>query len=264
MHAFRPWPQLVIDPAGPNSPLILGVVFGLLIAALVTNAVLKNRGAYRRFAKLHSSRLRRATMRKWLISSVALLGGSALITSLLAWRYVPLLLADIDAIPFVAGAHQVFEAGGWISWGILVALVVLVVGGGTVTLFLVRNDQEIITIGDIHAILPRNRKELPYGAALSINAGISEEMLFRFAMPALIFAFTGNALLAVILSVLIFGALHAYQGIAGVVGTTVIGALFMAIYLATGNILVVIVLHALVDLRSLILIPMVINRVHRT
>ena len=62
---------------------------------------------------------------------------------------------------------------------------------------------------------------------------------------------------------LIFGGLHAYQGVAGVIGSTIIGALFMALYLATGNILVVIVVHALFDLRSLVLIPMVIFGVHR-
>lgn len=253
----------MIDPASEHSPLILGIVFGLLIAALVTNAALKNRGAYRRFAKLHSSRLRRRTMRKWLISSASLFGGSALITTFLAWQYVPLLLADINSLPFVAGAHAGFEAGGWLSWAIVIALIVLVVGGGTVALFLVRNDQEIVSVGDIQAMLPRNAKELRYGAALSINAGIVEEVLFRLAIPALLFAFSGNALLAVIVSVLIFGGLHAYQGIAGVIGTTIIGALFMVIYLATGNIFAVIVLHALVDLRSLVLIPVVINRVHR-
>ena len=253
----------MIEPGAPNSPLILGIVFGLLIVALIINAAVKSRGAFRRFSALHSSRLRRKTMRKWLISSALLFGGSALITSLLSWKYVPLLLADIDAIPFVAGAQHLFEAGGWLSWSIVIAVLVVVVGGSTVVLFLVRDDQEIISVGDVQALLPRNARELPYGAALSINAGIFEELLFRFAMPALLFAFTGNALLSVVVSVLIFGALHAYQGVAGVVGTTIIGALFMAIYLATGNILVVMVVHALVDLRSLVLLPVVVNRVHR-
>jgi uncharacterized protein len=121
----------------------------------------------------------------------------------------------------------------------------------------------IPTIGDVQALLPRNRAELPYGAALSINAGIVEELLFRLAMPALIFAFTNNVVISVVGSVVVFGALHAYQGIAGVVGATVIGAVLMAVYLGTESIVVAIVVHALFDLRSLVLIPVLVTRAHR-
>lgn len=254
----------MIDPAGEYSPLILGIVFALLIAGLVINAFVKDRSAFQRFSNFRSSKKRRRTMRKWLISSMLLFGGSALITTVLAWKYVPLLLADINAIGFVAGARDWFDSGGWLSWAILVTLVMLLVGFLVGAIFAARNDPEVSALGDIQAMLPRNRKELRYGAALSINAGIVEEVLFRLAMPALVFAFTSNAIIAVVVSVLVFGGLHAYQGIAGIVGTTIIGALFMLIYLATGNIFVVIVVHALFDLRSLVLIPMVINKVHRT
>ena len=65
-----------------------------------------------------------------------------------------------------------------------------------------------------------------------------------------------------VISIVIFGVLHAYQGIAGIVGTMLIGAVFMALYLVSQNILVPIVVHALFDLRSLVLIPMVIHKVH--
>ena len=253
----------MIDPGGGFSPLILGIVFALLIAALVINAFAKDRTAFRRFSNLRSSKKRRRTMRRWLVSSVLLFGGSALVTTVLAWRYVPLLLADINTIGWVADARRWFDSGTWVSWSILITLVVLLVGFMVGAIFAARNDPEVTSLGDIQAMLPRNRKELPYGAALSINAGIVEEVLFRLAMPALVFAFTGNAIIAVVVSVLVFGGLHAYQGVAGVVGTTIVGALFMVIYLATGNILMVIVVHALFDLRSLVLIPVVINKVHQ-
>ena len=47
-----------------------------------------------------------------------------------------------------------------------------------------------------------------------------------------------------------------YQGVVGVVSTTIVGAVMMLIYVVTGTIVVPIVLHALFDLRSLVLIPM--------
>ena len=64
-------------------------------------------------------------------------------------------------------------------------------------------------------------------------------------------------------SIVLFGALHVYQGVAGVVATTLIGAVFMASYLLSGAILVPIVLHIAFDLRTMVLIPMAVNGVHR-
>jgi membrane protease YdiL (CAAX protease family) len=64
-------------------------------------------------------------------------------------------------------------------------------------------------------------------------------------------------------SVALFGLLHVYQGVAGVIGSLLIGTLLMAVFLSTGSILLAVTLHALIDLRSLVLIPMVVYRVHR-
>jgi len=110
---------------------------------------------------------------------------------------------------------------------------------------------------------PRNRAELKYGAALAINAGLVEELLFRLALPALIFGVTGSAVAAVTASILIFGLLHIYQGLPGIIGSVILGTAFMTIYLATGSIVIAIEVHALFDLRSLVLIPVVVFKVHR-
>ena len=100
------------------------------------------------------------------------------------------------------------------------------------------------------------------GGLLSINAGIVEELLFRLSLPALLFATTGNAIVAIVGSLLLFGIMHSYQGVTGIVITTVIGALFMALYVLSGSILVAIIAHAALDLRSLVMIPMAVSRVH--
>jgi uncharacterized protein len=82
-------------------------------------------------------------------------------------------------------------------------------------------------------------------------------------LPALIFGASGSAIAAVLGSVAIFGLLHAYQGAAGVIGATILGTLFLAAYVLSGSILVAIALHALIDLRTLVVIPVGVFGVHR-
>ncbi|HEY0254781.1 MAG TPA: CPBP family intramembrane glutamic endopeptidase, partial [Kofleriaceae bacterium] len=256
----------MLSPDSATSPVILAIVFGLLVVGLVINALVKDRRAYQRFALLTSSRERRRTLGRWLLQAFLLFGGCSLVTLVLAWRYVPLVLDAVDEIPWVADARAGFANSGFAA-GLTIGIVIALVAGAVLGIVLARRsidgDATIPTVGDVQALLPRNRAELPYGAAISINAGIVEELLFRLAMPALIFGFTHNAGLAVVASVIVFGALHAYQGVAGVIGATLIGAALMFVYLSTENIVVAIVAHALFDLRSLVLIPVIVTRAHR-
>jgi len=130
-------------------------------------------------------------------------------------------------------------------------------------LFLARKQDELTAVGDIQAMIPRTPGEVRLGALLSLNAGLVEELVFRLALPAVIFGAFGNAWLALALSVIVFGALHIYQGAIGVASTMVIGAFLMLLYVATGSILVPIAVHALIDLRSFVLIPVIVLRVGR-
>src|SRR5690606_21159292 len=122
---------------------------------------------------------------------------------------------------------------------------------------------EVDTLGDIGALLPRNRAELKYGWLLSVNAGVVEELLFRLALPATLFAVWPNAAFAVVTSLVVFGVMHAYQGVAGALVTLVVWAVIVAVCLLTGRSVWAILLHALLDLRSLVVIPLVVQRVHR-
>jgi len=230
---------------------------------LVVRALSKKRLEYQRFKRFERTRNRQRMMARWLISSFIMFGVSAAIVLLLAWRYVALLLAAVDSLPpahWLAGL--VSATGELIPIGFLILAAVIVIGM-VVTLFLARTSSEIPTIGDISSLLPRNRAELYFGAALSVNAGLVEELLFRLALPALIFGATGSAVAAVVLSVLLFGGLHIYQGLPGIIGSTVIGALLMLLYLASGSIVLPIIVHALIDLRSLVFIPVLVYRVDR-
>src|SRR5580704_1641084 len=84
-------------------------------------------------------------------------------------------------------------------------------------------------------ILPQSATErLPF-SALAITAGCCEEFLYRgFAMAA--FARAGFPIWAsVVVSSVLFGAAHLYQGRGGLIGTGILGLLFSAFRAYTGG-----------------------------
>ena len=253
----------MLSPADALTPWILGAVLVALLAFMTWNAIRKNRRDYSTFKRQRSTKRRQKTFRKWLRQSFVNFGGAAVVVLILSWQFVEPLQRSVDEWGFVAGARGAFADSGWVGPVVLGAVVVLLGGGAVLGIFLARSETEVPSLGDVQALLPRNRAELKWGAALAVNAGVVEELLFRLALPALIFGVTGSAVAAVAASILIFGLLHVYQGLPGIIGAAVLGAVFMAIYLGTGSIVVAIVVHALFDLRSLVLIPMVVFGVHK-
>jgi membrane protease YdiL (CAAX protease family) len=231
-----------------------------LVALFVVRAMRKDRREYARFRRYRSTARRQAMMRRWLIESVVLFGGSAVAVLLLVWPVVGPLLATTQALPPVTWLRDALAGG--LGIGLVIGTLL---GVAALTWFgarSARRDGGIIMVGDIAALLPRNRPELGWGTALSINAGVVEEALFRLAMPALLVVVTGEPVSAFVLAALVFGALHAYQGWAGVLATTVVGVLFTLIYVVSGSIALAMLVHALFDLRSLVVIPMAVYRVH--
>ena len=104
-------------------------------------------------------------------------------------------------------------------------------------------------LGRAIAILPRTPAEYRWFLALSITAGICEELLFRGYFFAIAWPYLTLAGV-VVASAAIFGLGHAYQGVRGIVKTAVIGLLFGAIYVATGSLVWPMILHALLDIQG--------------
>jgi membrane protease YdiL (CAAX protease family) len=253
----------VLSPDSALTPYVLGVALAALLAFMTVRAVRKDRREYGRFKRMRATSRRQKVFRKWVRESFVTFGGSAVVVLALVWQFIPLFLDAVDRWAFVADARRTFANSGTIGVGLVVGFAAALVVGTLLVVVLARKETEVASVGDVQALLPRNRAELRYGAALAINAGVVEELLFRLALPALVFGLTRSAVAAVVVSIVVFAMLHVYQGVAGIVGALVIGTLLMAVYLATGSILVAIVVHALFDLRSLVLIPIVVFGVHK-
>lgn len=209
---------------------------------------------YRRIKRLPDTISRQKTYRLWIAKAaiafvLPAVIGLALLSRLDALVTVP---PEFDAVrtllPSFEGDNRV-ELLGMIGGS---ALGGLIIGAVLATR---RNWRILKTIGNVGSLLPRNRAEIAHAAAMSIAAGVSEELAFRLFLPLLIVLVTGNAFIAFGVAIAVFGAMHLYQGRAGVIATTLVGALMAAIYLMTGELWLAMLLHALIDLNSLALRP---------
>jgi len=108
-------------------------------------------------------------------------------------------------------------------------------------------------IPDVSTLLPTTGRERLIFSTVAMSAGICEEIVFRGWLLYVLhnpIGLTGMAL--VFVAATLFGICHIYQGPTGVFGATAAGVLLTGVYVATGTLLVPIVLHALIDLRMAI------------
>ena len=209
---------------------------------------------YRRIKRLPDTTSRQKTYRLWIAKAAMAFVLPALIGLALLGRLDALVTVppEFDALrrllPSFHGDSRV-ELLGMIGGS---ALGGMIIGAVLATR---RNWRILKTIGNVGSLLPRNRPEIVHAAAMSIAAGVSEELAFRLFLPLLVAIVSGNAFLAFGVAVAAFGAMHLYQGRAGVIATTLVGALMVAVYLMTGELWLAMVLHALIDLNSLVLRP---------
>ena len=102
-------------------------------------------------------------------------------------------------------------------------------------------------LGDVAFFMPRTRRELGWFRAVAVNAGITEELIFRGFLLWYLEPYVGPAWAAV-LAVVIFTLGPAYQGVANVPPLLGASAIFVGLYLWSGSLLLPIVVHALADI----------------
>jgi len=102
-------------------------------------------------------------------------------------------------------------------------------------------------LGDMVHFLPHNRRDFRNFVAVSITAGIVEEIAYRgFVLWYL--ALFMPLWTAVIVSSVVFGLGHSYQGATGALRCGLVGLAFAALYVITGSIWLPIIAHALLDI----------------
>ena len=97
-------------------------------------------------------------------------------------------------------------------------------------------------------LLPRTRREKAYFSGLSLAAGAGEELAYRAYAVTTLQAVVASPWTAALITSGAFGVLHWYQGPLGVGRTGLIGFVFAASFVVTGNLWPAIVAHALIDL----------------
>lgn len=141
----------------------------------------------------------------------------------------------------------------WLSAGLTLLLSLLLVWSG---IRLRRKGEKIREkLRGAEALLPDTPVERRWFAAVSIGAGIAEELTFRgflFYYFSLWFPHI-NGLENALLTSLIFGLGHLYQGLKGIVSTGLAGLIMAGLYLLSGNLLLPMVVHAIGDLRVLLI-----------
>ena len=103
-------------------------------------------------------------------------------------------------------------------------------------------------------MLPRTRNERLGWAALSVTAGITEEVIWRGFGLGLLFILLpcAHPVVPIALAGLAFGLAHFYQGWLGMLATGFLGVGFAALFWASGSLLLPILIHVLIDLRALL------------
>lgn len=244
-------------------PVILLILYVIVLAWFA----LTDGPEYRRFKNFSETRDRQRTYASWLAKSLVAFGGGAVASLVWLGKLSTLWVFPPGFAPLLQSARTSLLQGEGVVDFLLGAACAAVIGLIGVTLLSRARRQKNggakpkqIVVGDVQALLPRNGSERFWCALLSLNAGLSEELFFRLAFPLVLVLVFGNALLAFVIATLAFGLMHIYQGKAGVIATTIVGAVMSAIYLATGEIWVVVILHAAIDLNGLLLMPYLARR----
>jgi CAAX protease family protein len=135
-------------------------------------------------------------------------------------------------------------------FGILVAIIVLLIGAQKHHRKKANPQQLNNSLDRVRRLLPKTSTERAVWIVVSISAGVCEEVLYRGWLLSLFAATLGSVWLGLLISSIVFGFAHAYQGRPAILGTGVIGAVFGFLFIFSGSLIPGQVLHAAMDLNN--------------
>ncbi|WP_431868176.1 CPBP family intramembrane glutamic endopeptidase [Nocardiopsis eucommiae] len=106
-----------------------------------------------------------------------------------------------------------------------------------------------------YLLLPRTGRERALAAGMAVTGGVFGELLYRGLFITLVASMGAPLWIAAVLSVLLFSLAHAYQGWWGLLSAGFSGTLFTVLYLGTGSLVVPVLVHVALNLRSVVFPP---------
>ena len=244
---------------------MLKLVLLLLSVAVLAWFVRHDASEYAAFKRLPDTADRQRSYRKWVLKSFLCFFGTCIV-SLLILRALPSLITlPPEFIPLAARLGAVMPTTAMLDKSFLIGIAIgaMLIGTLLAVLMAKKLKTSHATLGDIEPLMPRNSAETGWTALLSLNAGLSEECFFRLLLPLLLTGLLHNPLWAFAISTILFGLVHFYQGVVGVVMTALVGAVMAGLYLWTGDLWIAIAAHAGLDLFGLVVRPTFMRLLHR-
>jgi membrane protease YdiL (CAAX protease family) len=165
------------------------------------------------------------------------------------------LLAGWFALGRDGAALGLVPRGGamaWAGYGLSAAVcAALLIQVG----YILRNPERLASVrdelGKLLFLTPHTPGERRAFHAVSVTAGICEEVIFRGYLIAYLMAVVAAPFwVAALVSSILFGFAHAYQGPLGIPRTAAVGGLFALLYGLTGSLWAPMVVHAVLDITS--------------
>ncbi|QNE33057.1 CPBP family intramembrane metalloprotease [Sphingomonas sp. NBWT7] len=176
------------------------------------------------------------------LTALALLGRldalSTLPPELAAARALGIAPLSAIGIRDVAGAI----AGGFLGGAILVALTAW-------------RRRRTIDLGYRSSAIAASRAEASAALVLAAAAGFGEELFFRLAVPLLVAIVFGSGVAGCAVGWALFTIAHRYQGWRAMAAVGLVGLVLAWLYLATGSLWLVVLLHTIIDANALVIRP---------
>jgi uncharacterized protein len=134
--------------------------------------------------------------------------------------------------------------------GIVAAIVFLLMGAQKVQKKKATPEQIGKALENVRRLIPKTPTERGVWVLVSISAGVCEEFLYRGWLLSLFGAALGSVWLGLLISSILFGFAHAYQGRKAILGTGVGGVIFGIVFIVSGSLIPGQLLHTAMDLNT--------------
>jgi uncharacterized protein len=199
--------------------------------------------------RLKSSSDPRVKIRSYKKTIVWLWGFSALACIVFGWRAVLTIHSNAGEASWLPGTAFVIGFTGAALVALLVPILVTMRSETT-------HARVAKSLERLNFILPGTAEERRWFVLVAITAGVCEEILYRGCLIQYFRELPVHLGLteALVVSACVFGIAHLYQGIIGIIQTAILGAFFGVLFVTTGSLFLPMILHALIDLRILLIL----------